>query len=95
MDGRWQDAPDALLRSIAKFEKYAGFRFIPRAVRLFTSDVILVRTLETIHEHLKKEAEHKWHNRLMRKNAIETALVEHNLMIDDAARSFQVGLLLA
>lgn len=49
--------------------------------------------LQTIHEHLEREAEHKWRSRLMRKSTIEAALVDYNMMLDDAARSFQVSAL--
>ncbi|KAI0087609.1 hypothetical protein BDY19DRAFT_892908 [Irpex rosettiformis] len=50
--------------------------------------------LQTIHDDLKKEAEQKWHSRLMRKNTIQTALGEYNVLVDDAARSFQITTLI-
>ena len=48
------------------------------------------RTLQDIHDDLKKESEQNWRNRLLRKKTIETALEEYNVLVDDAARSFQV-----
>ncbi|KAI0688494.1 hypothetical protein BC835DRAFT_1419088 [Cytidiella melzeri] len=72
MDGRWEDAPEPLLKTITKFEG----------------------TLQAIHDDLTQEAESKWRNRLMRKKTIETALVEYNLLVDDAARSFQIATLI-
>lgn len=41
---------------------------------------------------MKIEADHKWKSRLLRKNSIEDALADHNAALDDATRSFQVGL---
>ena len=48
------------------------------------------RMLQDIHDDLKREADGKWRDRLLRKNSIETALAEYHTQIDDAARSFQV-----
>lgn len=50
------------------------------------------RTLTAIYEFMKIEADHKWKSRLLRKNSIEDALADHNAALDDATRSFQVGL---
>ncbi|EKM52601.1 uncharacterized protein PHACADRAFT_31094 [Phanerochaete carnosa HHB-10118-sp] len=68
MSGHWEDAPETLLKNIAKFE----------------------RILENLHEDLRRDIEGKWHDRLLRKSAIEKALIECTVMIDDAARSFQI-----
>lgn len=38
---------------------------------------------------MSKEAEHKWHNRLLRKSTIEASIAEFNAELDDAVRSFQ------
>lgn len=51
------------------------------------------RMLQNIHDDLKREAEGKWRERLLRKNSIETALTEYHTQIDDVARSFQVSVL--
>ena len=50
----------------------------------------MYRTLESLHEDLKRSAEGKWHDRLLRKTAIEKMLIEYHTAVDDAARSFQV-----
>ncbi len=49
------------------------------------------RTLDSIYQFMKQEAEQKWGARLMRKSTIENALTEHNAALDDAARGFQVS----
>ncbi|KAJ7279106.1 hypothetical protein C8J57DRAFT_1502930 [Mycena rebaudengoi] len=51
-------------------------------------------TLESIHNFLKQEASAKWKSRFMRKNSIESALVEYHERLDDAARSFQISTLI-
>jgi hypothetical protein len=38
------------------------------------------------------EAGASWKDRLIRKKIIESAIAEYNVLLDDAARSFQVGL---
>lgn len=37
------------------------------------------------------EAEHKWHNRLLRKSTIEESIIAFNAELDDATRAFQVS----
>lgn len=49
------------------------------------------RTLTSIYETIKIEADHKWKARLLKKSSIEDALIDHNAALDDAARSFQVS----
>ncbi|KAI0944487.1 hypothetical protein AcW1_002181 [Taiwanofungus camphoratus] len=71
MDGRWDDAPQSLIKALKKFEQ----------------------TLESINEYMRNEAAIKWRSRLLRKNAIENALVQYNSALDDAARSFQIATL--
>ncbi|GJF00383.1 hypothetical protein PsYK624_166700 [Phanerochaete sordida] len=48
------------------------------------------RTLESLHADLQRDIEGKWHDRLLRKGAIETALGEYHAAVDDAARSLQI-----
>ncbi|KAI0632872.1 hypothetical protein C8Q77DRAFT_1263022 [Trametes polyzona] len=50
--------------------------------------------LESIHKFMQQEAEQKWGSRLIRKNAIETAMKQHHVDLDDAARSFQIATLI-
>ncbi|CAL1697986.1 unnamed protein product [Somion occarium] len=69
MEGRWEDAPQALLNNISRLE----------------------RTLESIHVTMLAEAEHKWHNRLLRKSTIEESIIAFNAELDDATRAFQVS----
>lgn len=46
--------------------------------------------MQDINDDLRHEAEGKWHERLLKKSSIEAALVDYNVQVDDAARSFQV-----
>lgn len=48
-------------------------------------------TLQDIYDDLKQSAEQKWHSRLLKKNSIDAAIADYNVQLDDAARSFQVG----
>ncbi|KIP09448.1 hypothetical protein PHLGIDRAFT_323621 [Phlebiopsis gigantea 11061_1 CR5-6] len=52
------------------------------------------QVLQNIHDDLKREAEGKWRDRLLRKGSIETALGGYHTQIDDAARSFQMATLI-
>lgn len=52
------------------------------------------RTLQDINDGLQRNARGKWRSRLMNKNNIETDLAQFNSQVDDAARSFQVGLVI-
>ncbi|CCM02113.1 uncharacterized protein FIBRA_04190 [Fibroporia radiculosa] len=52
------------------------------------------QTLESIYTFLQNEADKKWKTRLLRKGAIEGALTDLNLALDDAARSFQIATLI-
>lgn len=53
-----------------------------------------LRILKLIHEFMKRLADSKWSDRFLRKNSIEDALVEYSRLMDDAAQSFQAGLVL-
>ena len=87
MEGHWADAPNALIKNVKKLE-----RFVLILVIIPASIMVPIRTLESISVCMTKEAEHKWHNRLLRKSSIEASIVEFNAELDDAVRSFQVGL---
>lgn len=54
-----------------------------------------VRTLKLIYEFMKRLADSKWSDRFLRKNSIEDALAEYTMLLDEAAQSFQVGLVLS
>lgn len=54
-----------------------------------------VRTLKLIYEFMKRLADSKWSDRFLRKNSIEDALAEYTILLDEAAQSFQVGLVLS
>jgi hypothetical protein len=43
-----------------------------------------------IYEFMKREVEAHWRHRLLRKGQIEDAVETYNILLDDAARSFQV-----
>jgi hypothetical protein len=47
-------------------------------------------TLVLIYEFMKREVEAHWRHRLLRKGHIEDAVETYNVLLDDAARSFQV-----
>ncbi|KAH9856427.1 hypothetical protein C2E23DRAFT_517278 [Lenzites betulinus] len=51
-------------------------------------------TLESIHKFMKQEAERKWSSRLLRKNRIENAIEQYHVALDDAARTFQITMLI-
>lgn len=87
MDGRWDDAPQSLIKALKKFEQSVSI--LPNIPDRF--ELEFHRTLESINEYMRNEAAIKWRSRLLRKNAIENALVQYNSALDDAARSFQVG----
>lgn len=44
---------------------------------------------------MKKLADSKWSDRFLRKNSIEDALADYTRLMDEAAQSFQVGLVLS
>lgn len=54
-----------------------------------------IRTLKLIHEFMRRLADSKWSDRFLRKNSIEDALAEYTRLMNEAAQSFQVGLVLS
>ncbi len=48
------------------------------------------RTLGTIHDFMKAQANEKWTKRLFRKASIEAALADFDRKLGDAAQMFQV-----
>ena len=50
------------------------------------------RTLETIHEFMRAQANEKWTKRLFRKTSIEAALIDFDKKLNDATHMFQVRL---
>ncbi|KAH9948499.1 hypothetical protein B0H21DRAFT_237381 [Amylocystis lapponica] len=89
IDGRREDTPESLTNALSKLEGYVDVAIEPAQ-----TIIVFFRTLQSIHEYMKSEAENKWHNRLMRKSSIETALRDYNAAPDDAARSFQIATLI-
>lgn len=53
------------------------------------------RTLKLIHEFMRKLADSQWSDRFLRKNSIEEALAGYTRLLDEAAQSFQVGLIVS
>ncbi|KAG9311060.1 hypothetical protein JVU11DRAFT_8964 [Chiua virens] len=51
-------------------------------------------TLKHIYGFMKRLADSKWRDRLLRKNSIEDALVEYTGLLDEAAQSFQLATLI-
>lgn len=77
-------------------EEYHQIRKVVR-LRLFAESFSLMlsfRTLQDINDGLQRNARGKWRSRLMNKNNIEIDLAQFNSQVDDAARSFQVGLMM-
>lgn len=54
-----------------------------------------IRTLNLIYEFMRKLAGSKWSDRFLRKSLIEDALADYSKLMDDAAQSFQAGLVLS
>jgi len=54
-----------------------------------------IRTLRLIYEFTRRLADSKWSDRFLRKDSIEIALAEYTRLMDEAAQSFQVGLVLS
>lgn len=54
-----------------------------------------IRTLKLIYEFMRTLADSKWSDRFLRKNSIEDALAGYTRLMDEAAQSFQVGLVLS
>ena len=54
-----------------------------------------IRTLNLVYEFMRRLADSKWSDRFLRKNSIEEALAEYTRLMDEAAQSFQVCLVLS
>ncbi|KAJ3556170.1 hypothetical protein NM688_g2174 [Phlebia brevispora] len=55
----------------------------------------LEQTLNSIHAFMQREAESKWHSRLLRKQSIERDIADFTAQLDDAARSFEISTLIS
>lgn len=54
-----------------------------------------IRTLNLVYEFMRGLGDSKWSDRFLRKNSIEEALAEYTRLMDEAAQSFQVCLVLS
>jgi hypothetical protein len=88
MEGRWNDAPESLLRGLAKLEGYVSHA-LGREFRV-EDPFVGLRTLREMQEYMQALAEARWKDRLFGKRGIEDDLKNYGIMLEDAARTFQV-----
>ncbi|THH17030.1 hypothetical protein EW146_g3702 [Bondarzewia mesenterica] len=92
MDGKWDNAPPALLANIYEFERYDIDAHLSPFVQAVHEGIR--RTLTSIREFMLQAAQVKWIDRLISKSSIEAAIIEYKQQLEEASHSFQIASLI-